>query len=108
MHADVCKTLSHAKRLEILSILRDGEVSAGEIVKQMRISKANVSQHLSMMRKAGILVTRREGASVYYRISNTKVTKACDLMREVLIEHQSQKHRILNNILQPRTIHENV
>ncbi|HLE31886.1 MAG TPA: metalloregulator ArsR/SmtB family transcription factor [Bacteroidota bacterium] len=99
LHADVCKTLSHAKRLEILSILRDGEVSAGEIVRLMRISKANVSQHLSIMRKAGILITRREGANVYYRISNGKVTKACDLMREVLIEHHSQKNKILKNIL---------
>ena len=99
LHADVCKTLSHAKRLEILSILRDGEVSAGEIVRLMRISKANVSQHLSIMRKAGILITRREGANVYYRISNGKVTKACDLMREVLIEHHSQTNKILKNIL---------
>lgn len=99
LHADVCKTLSHAKRLEILSILRDGEVSAGEIVRLMRISKANVSQHLSIMRKAGILITRREGANVYYHISSSKVTKACDLMREVLIEHHSQKNKILKNIL---------
>lgn len=37
------------------------------------------------MRKSGIVTARREGINMYYRISNAKVTKACDLMREVLI-----------------------
>lgn len=99
LHAEVCKTLSHAKRLEILNLLRDNEMSAGEIVTRMKVSKANVSQHLAVMRKAGIVETRREGTNVYYRISNPKVIKACDLMREVLIEHHSQKNKLLENII---------
>ena len=98
LHAEVCKTLSHAKRLEILSILREGEVIAGEIVDRMQIPKANVSQHLSVLRKAGILLSRREGTNIFYRISSTKVTKACDLMREVLIENHSRKNKILKNV----------
>ena len=98
LHAEVCKTLSHAKRLEILSILREGEVIAGEIVDRMQIPKANVSQHLSVLRKAGILLSRREGTNIFYRISSTKVTKACDLMREVLIESHSRKNKILKNV----------
>lgn len=95
LHAEICKTLSNAKRLEMLNILRDGEMSFGEVVNKMKISKANVSQHLAIMRKAGILDTRREGVIIYYRIPNSKVIKACDLMREVLIEHHSQKGRVL-------------
>jgi ArsR family transcriptional regulator len=98
LHAEVCKTLSHAKRLEILSILRDDELSVSDIVKKMKISKANVSQHLAVMRNAGILDTRRDGVTIYYRISNSKVIKACDLMREVLIAHQTHKSRIMNNL----------
>lgn len=99
IHADVCKTLSNAKRLEILSILRNKEMSVSGIVKKMKISKANVSQHLAVMRKAGILDTRRDGLNIYYRISNSKVTKACDLMREVLLEHHSQKNKLLKSII---------
>lgn len=98
LHAEVCKTLSHAKRLEILTILRDDEMSVGDIVREMDVPKANVSQHLAVMRNAGILDTRREGITIYYKISNAKVIKACDLMREVLIEHQAHKSRIIKNL----------
>lgn len=98
LHAEVCKTLSNAKRLEILSILRDDEMTVGDIVNTMKISKANVSQHLAIMRTAGILETRRDGLNIYYCISNSKVIKACDLMREVLIEHQTQKSKLIKNL----------
>ena len=99
LHADVCKTLSHAKRLEILYILRNKEMNAGEMVAKMKVPKANVSQHLAVMRKAGILETRRNGTNIYYRISNPKVLKACDLMREVLLEQHSQKVKLFKHFM---------
>lgn len=95
LHAEVCKTLSHAKRLEIINLLGNKEMSAGEIVNKMKIAKANVSQHLAVMRKAGILETRREGVTIYYRISSPKVIQACNLMREVLVEHHAKKDKVL-------------
>lgn len=98
LHAEVCKTLSHAKRLEILNILRNKERSAGQIVTKMKVPKANVSQHLAVMRRAGILETRRDGTSIYYRISSPKVIKACDLMREVLLEQHSQKVKLFKHL----------
>ena len=98
LHAEVCKTLSNAKRLEILNILREKEMSVGEIVSKMGLSKANVSQHLAILRTAGILRTQREGVTIYYRIANQKVIKAYDLMREVLIERHLQKDKILKLI----------
>jgi len=97
LHADVCKTLSHPKRLEILSILRHNEMAAGDIVRKMKISKANVSQHLSLMRNAGILEARREGVNIYYRISSPKVIQACDLMREVLLDNHNRKEKLIRS-----------
>ena len=97
LHAEVCKTLSNAKRLEILNTLRGEELSFSEIVARMGISKANVSQHLALMKNAGILETRRDGVNIYYRITNPKVIKACNLMREVLIEYHSQKGKVLKS-----------
>ena len=98
LHADVCKTLSHAKRLEILNFLRNKEMNAGDIAARMEVPKANVSQHLAIMRTAGILETRRNGTNIYYRISNPKVIKACDLMREVLLEQHSQKVKLFKHL----------
>ncbi len=86
LHAQICQTLGHAKRLEILNALREAEKTAGELAATVGISKANLSQHLAIMRERGILVARREGLNVYYRVANPKVIQACDLMRQVLLE----------------------
>ncbi len=87
LHAGICKTLANPKRLEVIDRLRDGEKSVTELAEAMKISQANLSQHLSVMRQKGIVATRREGLNVYYRLSTSKITKACDLMRQVLLEH---------------------
>ena len=87
LHASICRTLSNPKRLEILNLLRQSEFSVTEIADQLGISLANASQHLAILRDKGVVMTRREGVSVYYRISSPKIVQACDLMREVLFEH---------------------
>ncbi len=87
LHAGICQTLANPKRLEVIDLLRDGEKSVTEIAEAMEISQANLSQHLTVMRQKGIVVPRREGVNVYYRLSNPKIIKACDLMRQVLLEH---------------------
>ena len=87
LHAGICHTLANPKRLEIISRLRGGERSVSELAEGMEIGQANLSQHLSLMRQRGIVRTRREGLNVYYSLSNPKIIAACDLMREVLLEH---------------------
>ena len=84
MHAEICKTFSNATRLEILNLLRNGELTVSDLVKKTGASQVNVSQHLSIMKGKGILISRREGANIYYRIANPKIVKAFDIIREVL------------------------
>jgi ArsR family transcriptional regulator len=86
LHSELCKTLSHPKRLEILDLLRDGEKSVSELVSLIGSSKANLSQHLAVLRQRRIVSTRREGVNIFYRIANPKIIKACDIIREVLFE----------------------
>ena len=85
LQAEVCQTLANPKRLRIVHLLKDGELSVAEIVSAMSIPKANASQHLSIMRQKGLILSRREGTSIYYRLSSPKITEACGLMREVLL-----------------------
>ena len=87
LHAGICHTLAHPKRLEIIDKLRDQELSVTELTEALEISQANLSQHLSLMRQRGIVTTRREGLNVFYKLSNPKIIKACDLMRQVLLEN---------------------
>jgi ArsR family transcriptional regulator len=87
LHARICQTLSNPKRLEIIDRLREGELPVSGLAEATRISQANLSQHLALMREKGMVIARREGANVYYRLSNPKIIQACDLMRQVLLEH---------------------
>ncbi len=97
--ADVCKTLANPKRLEIIHALKGGEKSVSELVEILQIPKANVSQHLSVMRNKGVLKSRKNGVNVYYSISSPKVIKACILMREVLADQMQEKGELYKKIM---------
>lgn len=84
MHSELCKTLANDKRQMILAALRDGELSVGQLVETTGIPQANLSQHLSKMRANGVVRSRRDGAFVYYEISNPKLIQAFDLITEVM------------------------
>ncbi len=87
LHASICHTLSNPKRLEIIDKLRARELSVTALAEAMEISQANLSQHLAIMRQRGIVTSRRKGLNVFYKLSNPKIIQACDLMRQVLLEH---------------------
>ena len=98
LHAKVCQVLGHPKRLEILNALRNQEKSAGDLAAILGIGKANLSQHLAIMRERGIVMARREGLNVYYQVANPKVIQACDLMRQVLLEQLAAKGALAQQI----------
>lgn len=86
LHAEICKTLSNPTRLEILNVLRKGEITAGKLAKKLGVRKANLSQHLAVLRQHKILASRKDGRNIYYRVSNPLIIKGCDILREVLKE----------------------
>ncbi len=85
-HAEMCKVFSHPKRLELIDLLRGGEMNVGELCGELNLSPGNLSQHLAMMRERRILVSRKEANMVYYRIANPRLLEAFDLLREILFE----------------------
>jgi ArsR family transcriptional regulator, virulence genes transcriptional regulator len=98
MQAEVCKTLTNPKRIEILNTLQNEEKTVTELVNALGVSKANVSQHLAVMRHKGILATRRVGVNIYYRVANPKVIEACSLMKEVLFEQHTAKKKAMTGV----------
>jgi len=92
-HAELCKIFTSPVRLKILDMLRDGEKSVAEIANQLHTTQPNASQHLALMRKAGIIVARREGNNTYYSLRNSKILKAFDTIREMLTEQILEKHQ---------------
>ncbi|TMP32681.1 ArsR/SmtB family transcription factor [Pseudoalteromonas rubra] len=67
------KMLANRNRLMILCSLQSAELSVGELNAQVPLAQSALSQHLAAMRKAGVVTSRREGATVYYRIADDKV-----------------------------------
>ena len=95
LHAEVCKVFSNPIRLEILNLLRDKEMSVTELIRISKLSQANVSQHLSIMKSKGIVNSKRNGKNIYYRLSNPKIVKAFDIIREILSERLEMDRKFL-------------
>ncbi len=94
LQAEISKTLAHPIRLAILHTLKNGEKTVNSLTETLGASQSNISQHLALMRKARIVQTRKAGATVYYRLSNPKISQACDMIREVLLEQLSQRQEM--------------
>lgn len=75
--------------------MREREVSTGELLHILRVPKANLSQHMAILRQKGIVIARREENQVYYRLARLKILKAFDLMRELLFEVLEDQQRLL-------------
>lgn len=95
LHAEICKVFSNPIRLEILNLLRDKSRSVTELVKKSGLTQANISQHLSIMKSKGIVISDRKGKNIYYKLTNPRIIKAFDIMREVLAERLKKEERIL-------------
>lgn len=98
LHAEVCKALGHPLRIEVIDLLQENERCFSNILDITGGLKSNLSQHLSVMTKKGILKMRRDGQCNYYSLSSKKVAQACQLMREVLIESLKKNQEILEKI----------
>ena len=98
IHAEICKVFSNSTRLEILNLLRDKEMSVTELIKKSKLTQANISQHLSIMKSKGIVTSSRNGKNIYYKLSNPKIIKAFDIIREVLIERLKRNKKLLANL----------
>jgi len=85
-HALLLKALSHPKRLEVIHLLRNQELSVGEIQTMLDLPQANLSQHLMVMRKAGVVKIRKQGKSIFYSLAHKNFIQASDLFREILID----------------------
>jgi len=98
IHAEMCKVFSNHIRLEILNLLRDKEMSVTELIEKTKLSQANISQHLSIMKNKGIVTSNRRGKNIYYQLTNLKIVKAFDIIKEVLTERLRKNSKIVEEL----------
>ena len=85
--SDFFKALAHPLRISILDALRDGELTVYEISQKFSVEPPNASQQLAVLRNKDIIVARKEGANVYYSVSDPTLFKLLDVAREIFNNH---------------------
>ncbi|MBI3963545.1 MAG: metalloregulator ArsR/SmtB family transcription factor [Candidatus Kerfeldbacteria bacterium] len=91
LHASLLKALAHPKRLEIVHLLREEALTVTEIQRMLGLGQANLSQHLQVLREAGVVRAERNGKQKRYRLAHRNFAKASDLLRTVLIERHADE-----------------
>lgn len=87
LHAEVCKALANPNRIEIVHVLADGgRLCASELIRSVGLTKTNLSQHMRVLKLAGVVESEREGVQVCYRLASPKIGEACETLREFLFE----------------------
>ena len=99
LKAELCKTFADPKRLMILNELRDGEKSVGELAGAIGFDHAIVSRQLGILREKGVVKFRREGTTVYYRIADTKIIEACDLVHAILVNQIEENREVTDRLV---------
>ena len=83
--SQICKAFANPVRLRIIDLISTGELSISDIQQELNISKANLSQHLTVLKNVGILAARRDGKHVLCSLAIPEVKQACHLVRKVLL-----------------------
>jgi DNA-binding transcriptional ArsR family regulator len=96
--AEFFKALGHPARIKILEFLRGGERTVGEIQAFLEIEPAATSQQLAVLRLKNIVVTRKEGSSVYYAIRDPTVFELLDVARRVFNNHLIDTRDMLDEL----------
>lgn len=78
--ADFCAILGNVHRIQIVWILGNRELTVSEISEEINSSMQNTSQHLRLMKDKGVLLSRRDGREIYYRIADTKFNRTCPIL----------------------------
>lgn len=100
--AAVAKTLGHAHRLELLEQLAQGERSVEALAQRSGLSMANASQHLQHMRRAGLVVNRRDGKFIYYRLADDAVLELFAALRRIAESNIAEVEKVIRNYFDKR------
>ena len=96
--ANLFRVLGHPARVRILELLRDGERSVGALRAELALDSGGASQHLAALRHIGLVQSRRDGTSVYYRVENDDVFDLLAASRAVIARRLSSDQSLLQEL----------
>ena len=93
--ADLFRALAHPARIRVLEVLADGERSVGEMQPLVGIEASHLSQQLGVLRRAGLVTTRKVGSSVFYAIRDAELVQLLASAKRVLINSLAESQGLL-------------
>lgn len=93
--AEFFKTLAHPARIRVLEVLRDGDRPVSELIPEVGIESSHLSQQLGIMRRANLVQSRKEGATVVYTVSNPMIFELLDVAKRILTTSLAETRDLL-------------
>ncbi|AHH98803.1 metalloregulator ArsR/SmtB family transcription factor [Kutzneria viridogrisea] len=98
LKAEFFKTLGHPARIRVLELLSQREHAVAEMLPEVGIEATNLSQHLALLRRAGLVATRKEGSNVYYSLTSPQVAELLAVARAILTGVLSGQVELLEDL----------
>lgn len=96
--ANLFRVLGHPARVRILELLREGERSVGALQVELGLDSGGTSQHLAALRRIGLVESRREGTSVYYRVDDQRVFELLAVGRAIITRQLAEQQSLLREL----------
>ncbi len=96
--ATLFRTLGHPARVRILVLVRDGELSVGALLDSLELDSGGTSQHLAALRRIGLVESRREGTSVFYRVADEGAFALLEVGRGIVTRALAEQRALLEEI----------
>ena len=96
--ASLFRVLGHPARVRILELLREQERSVGALQAELGLDSGGTSQHLAALRRVGLVESRREGTSVYYRVDDARVFDLLETGRALVTRQLTEQQAILQDL----------
>lgn len=98
LQCEICQALANPFRLAIVEHLKNRELGAADLIAELDLSKVNLSKHMTVLSRAGVVESRREGRSIYYRLTDPEINRACAIMRSILLKRLKQGEKLASAI----------
>jgi len=98
LHANICAGLADPKRIVILYALAERPQTVNDLAAALDIPQPSVSRHLKVLRERSMVLARRQGQSVEYRVSDERLIEALDLLRAVLRDNLARRAGLLERL----------
>ncbi|HVA61653.1 MAG TPA: metalloregulator ArsR/SmtB family transcription factor [Mycobacteriales bacterium] len=92
------RVLGHPARIRILELLRDGERSVGSLQAELDLGEGSTSQHLAALRRIGLVDSRREGTTIYYRVGDGRVFELLAVSRDIIVAQLASQQSVLREL----------